>query len=88
MYLFSEHSDNFICDFLSEPTRVRDWNIWGLPVESFSTENGVIVTRTCRWPLMIDPQEQAKKWIRNMHKESKLVEVKASDEDFMVSSKP
>lgn len=31
--------------FLSKPTTVRDWNIQGLPSDSFSTENGVIVTR-------------------------------------------
>jgi dynein heavy chain len=27
-------------------------------------ENGIIVTKTRRWPLMIDPQGQANKWIR------------------------
>jgi hypothetical protein len=47
---------------------VRDWNIQGLPADAFSTENGVLVTRGTRWPLMIDPQEQATKWVRNMSK--------------------
>ena len=32
-------------DFLSRPTQVREWNIQGLPADSFSTENGVIVNR-------------------------------------------
>lgn len=32
-------------DFLSNPTKVRDWNIQGLPSDAFSTENGIIVTR-------------------------------------------
>ena len=49
-----------------KPTVVRDWNIQGLPSDGFSTENGVIVTRGTRWPLMIDPQGQAIKWIKNM----------------------
>ena len=31
--------------FLSNPTKVRDWNIQGLPSDAFSTENGIIVTR-------------------------------------------
>ncbi|XP_044040597.1 dynein axonemal heavy chain 2-like isoform X2 [Siniperca chuatsi] len=52
--------------FLSKPTSVRDWNIQGLPSDAFSTENGVIVTRGNRWPLMVDPQGQALKWIKNM----------------------
>ena len=52
--------------FLANPSDVRDWNIQGLPSDSFSTENGVLVTRGNRWPLMVDPQGQAKKWIKNM----------------------
>ncbi|KAH0626110.1 hypothetical protein JD844_000881 [Phrynosoma platyrhinos] len=57
----------FTCDnFLSNPTVVRTWNIQGLPSDNFSTENGIIVTRGNRWPLMIDPQGQATKWIKNM----------------------
>jgi dynein heavy chain, axonemal len=55
-----------LCEFLVNPTRVRDWNIQGLPNDGFSTENGVIVTRGRRWPLMIDPQCQALKWVKNM----------------------
>jgi dynein heavy chain len=60
-------SDNFdFATFLANPTDVRDWNIQGLPKDDFSTENGVISTRGNRWPLMIDPQGQANRWIRNM----------------------
>jgi dynein heavy chain len=54
--------------FLSKPTQVREWNIHGLPTDSFSTENGVIVNRGTRWPLMVDPQAQAIKWIKNMER--------------------
>ena len=54
--------------FLAEPAKVRDWNIKGLPSDSFSTETGVIVTKSSRWPLMVDPQGQAIKWIKNMEK--------------------
>lgn len=53
-------------DFLADPSDVRDWNILGLPADSFSTENGVMTTRGRRWPLMIDPQGQAKMWVKNM----------------------
>ncbi|GMH41208.1 hypothetical protein BSKO_09118 [Bryopsis sp. KO-2023] len=60
-------SENFdFALFLANPSDVRDWNIQGLPADSFSTENGVMVTRGRRWPLMIDPQTQANKWVKNM----------------------
>jgi dynein heavy chain len=58
---------------LADPNDVMDWNIDGLPADTFSTENGVLVERGLRWPLMIDPQGQANKWIRN--KEAKNLEV-------------
>lgn len=63
------------------PTQVRDWNIQGLPSDSFSTENGVIVTRGSRWPLMIDPQGQAHKWIKNMEGQRglKIIDLQMSE---------
>ena len=38
------------------PLQVRQWNIWGLPKDDFSTENGIAVDQGRRWPLCIDPQ--------------------------------
>ncbi len=58
--------------FLADPSDVRDWNIDGLPADAFSTENGVVVTRGNRWPLLIDPQGQGNKWIKNMEKKHGL----------------
>jgi dynein heavy chain len=41
---------------LGEPVVIRAWNSAGLPIDSFSVDNGIIVTNAHRWPLMIDPQ--------------------------------
>jgi dynein heavy chain len=66
--------------FLADPTDVRDWNIQGLPKDDFSTENGVICTRSSRWPLMIDPQGQANRWVKNMEgAELKIIDLKMKD---------
>eukprot|EP00605_Chrysophyceae_sp_TOSAG23-4_P000236 GSChrysophyteH1.ASY1.ANO1.273.1 assembled CDS len=71
-------TDNFnLTVFLADPTDVRDWQIQGLPRDDFSTENGVISTSGGRWPLMIDPQGQANRWIRNMEgKELRIIDLK------------
>ncbi|KAK2860339.1 hypothetical protein Q7C36_004505 [Tachysurus vachellii] len=69
--------------FLSKATTVRDWNIQGLPSDAFSTENGVIVTRGNRWPLMVDPQGQALKWIKNMESKRGLKVIDLQMPDFL-----
>jgi len=52
--------------FNVSPTDVMSWNLQNLPSDDFSTENGILVTRGNRWPLMIDPQGQANLWIKDM----------------------
>ena len=69
--------------FLAKPTLVREWNLQGLPSDSFSTENGVIVTRGNRWPLMVDPQGQAIKWIKNMEKNNGLKVIDLQQTDYL-----
>lgn len=68
---------------LGSPVKIRAWNIAGLPVDSFSVDNGIIVDNARRWPLMIDPQGQANKWIKNMEKENKLSVIKLSDSNYI-----
>ncbi|KAH8057324.1 dynein light chain binding protein [Aureococcus anophagefferens] len=48
---------------LGDPVLIRQWNIEGLPTDDFSIDNAIIVFNARRWPLMIDPQGQANKWI-------------------------
>lgn len=55
-----------LTETLSDPVRVRSWQIAGLPKDNLSVENGVIVQFTRRWALFIDPQGQANKWIKNL----------------------
>ena len=48
-----------------------------------STENAILVTRGRRWPLMIDPQEQANRWVRNKEANNGLKVIKLSDGNFL-----
>lgn len=68
---------------LGDPIKIRAWQIAGLPVDSFSIDNGIIVSNSRRWPLMIDPQGQANKWVKNMEKTNKLSVIKLSDTNYV-----
>lgn len=50
----------------------------GLPSDRISTENGAIVVSSKRWPLMIDPQLQAIKWLRKREEPNGLRVVQLS----------
>ncbi|XP_076022383.1 dynein axonemal heavy chain 12 [Genypterus blacodes] len=68
---------------LGDPIKIRAWNIAGLPSDTFSIDNGVIASNSRRWSLMIDPQGQANKWVKNSEKESNLSVIKLTDSDYM-----
>ena len=44
----------------------------GLPADRISIENGSVITNCKRWPLLIDPQVQGIKWIRQKEEENGL----------------
>ncbi|XP_063306953.1 dynein axonemal heavy chain 11 [Pelobates fuscus] len=62
-----------ICDgldpiaMLTDDATVAAWNNEGLPGDAMSTENATILINCERWPLMIDPQQQGLKWIKNKY---------------------
>ncbi|XP_076653327.1 dynein heavy chain 3, axonemal [Halictus rubicundus] len=72
-----------LVDVLGKQVEIRAWNIFGLPADNYSVENGIIVKNADRWPLMIDPQNQANKWVKNMEKENKLIVIKLSDPNYV-----
>lgn len=56
--------DLALTEFLVDQATVGQWNLEGLPPDELSVQNGIMVTRSSRYPLMIDPQGQAIHWIR------------------------
>jgi dynein heavy chain len=70
-------------DCLGDPVKIREWGIHGLPNDSFSIDNGIMVSNARRWPLMIDPQGQANKWVKSMEKEHDVRVIKLTDGDYL-----
>lgn len=55
---------------LGDDVTIRLWGVAGLPSDKLSVENGIIMFKSRRWPLMIDPQTQANKFVKNMGKDA------------------
>ena len=68
---------------MGDPVVIRGWNIASLPGDQVSIENGILSTRGQRWPLMIDPQQQANKWIKTMEKSNDLIILKFGVLNFL-----
>ncbi|CAF3858466.1 unnamed protein product, partial [Rotaria magnacalcarata] len=72
-----------LANTLGEPIKIQAWNINGLPKDAFSVDNAVTIQNSNRWPLMIDPQNQANRWVKNSYAQLNLKVVKLTDNDFM-----
>jgi dynein heavy chain len=49
-------SDNItMSKVLGDDVTIRQWGVAGLPSDKLSVENGIIMFKSRRWPLMIDP---------------------------------
>ena len=72
-------NDFSVSNFLSSKTVIREWQLQGLPRDEFSSENAIMVTKSSRWPLLIDPQGQGSAWITQMENELKHIDIKSID---------
>eukprot|EP00930_Biecheleria_cincta_P050644 TRINITY_DN3582_c0_g1_i1.p1 TRINITY_DN3582_c0_g1~~TRINITY_DN3582_c0_g1_i1.p1 ORF type:complete len:2677 (-),score=555.77 TRINITY_DN3582_c0_g1_i1:255-8135(-) len=55
--------------FLVDQGTIGEWALEGLPSDDLSIQNAIMVTRSSRYPLMVDPQGQANRWIKSREKE-------------------
>ena len=55
---------------LTDEAQIAQWNNEGLPSDRVSIENATIMLSAKRWPLMIDPQLQGIKWVKQREGES------------------
>lgn len=57
---------------LADPIAIRQWTINGLPQDAHSVENAIIMWKGRRYPLIIDPQGQANRYIKSMGRDIAL----------------
>ena len=50
-------------NFLVDESTKGEWAMNKLPSDTISIQNGILVTASSRYPLLIDPQNQAKTWL-------------------------
>lgn len=82
---------NIACDshfqlskVLGDPVAIRQWGIQHLPRDSTSVDSAIIATKSLRFPLFIDPQGQANRWIKNLEDEKTALKVvKQTDDQFI-----
>jgi dynein heavy chain len=55
---------------LEDPVQTKLWTAASLPNDNLSIENGIIMFSSRRWPLMIDPQSQANKFVKTYGREA------------------
>ncbi|KAJ2996626.1 Dynein heavy chain 10, axonemal [Globomyces sp. JEL0801] len=59
------------------------WASEGLPADELSVQNGILTTKASRFPLCIDPQQQALNWIKKREGPNNLKVSTFNDPDFI-----
>ncbi len=56
--------------------------VQGLPTDDLSVQNGIMVTRATRWPVLVDPQGQGRTWLTARETPNSLKITQLNDKNF------
>ncbi|XP_029343675.1 dynein heavy chain 5, axonemal-like [Acyrthosiphon pisum] len=71
-----------VTEKLADPPTISEWNLQGLPNDDLSIQNGIIVTKSSKYPIMIDPQSQGIAWIKNKEAVNNMIVTSFDDKYF------
>eukprot|EP00929_Paragymnodinium_shiwhaense_P077084 TRINITY_DN3967_c0_g3_i3.p1 TRINITY_DN3967_c0_g3~~TRINITY_DN3967_c0_g3_i3.p1 ORF type:complete len:4541 (+),score=1544.66 TRINITY_DN3967_c0_g3_i3:127-13749(+) len=67
---------------LTSDVEIAVWSGFGLPSDELCVQNGILVTKSARWPLCIDPQMQIVSWIKAKEEKAGLI-IKTFNDDYI-----
>lgn len=67
---------------LTSDVEVASWSGHGLPTDELCVQNGILVTRSARWPLCVDPQMQIVTWLKKKEEKAGLT-VKTFNDEYV-----
>ncbi|KAL5112917.1 Dynein heavy chain 10 axonemal [Taenia crassiceps] len=74
-----------LVNLLTDNMTLTNWKDAGLPEDDLSIQNGILTMRASRFPLLIDPHQQALKWIKRLEGNNNLRVATFNDPDFLKS---
>ncbi|GAW79183.1 hypothetical protein PGO_021530 [Plasmodium gonderi] len=83
MYNIKHRHDLSFIEFLSKPSERLQWIANELPSDELSIENAIIINNYIRYPMIIDPSDQATTFLLNQYKEKKILKTSFSDKNFI-----
>ncbi|KAK3777975.1 hypothetical protein RRG08_038771 [Elysia crispata] len=70
-------------ELLTTDVEISRWSSEGLPPDELSVQNGILTLGASRFPLCIDPQQQALNWIKKKEAKHNLKCCTFNDDDFL-----